>query len=196
AAARQRTGVDPKVETNTIGTLFIQWRKVLNGKQTTTQSRVSGRDREADAGGRECEGAQSTAWAGAQYDVPLARCVSAAGRRAERAGRASAPPPRPKRRKQTGAARAHRGAGRQHRTAGGGHRFFQRSLQASQRVAESPAAWRESVYAEVRRMTLREDSSLAVDRACRLAGVSRAGYYRVWMEHEPRAAETAVRGRI
>lgn len=45
-------------------------------------------------------------------------------------------------------------------------------------------------------MTLREDSLLSTDRACRLAGVSRAGYYRAWMEHEPRAAETGVRDRI
>ncbi len=45
-------------------------------------------------------------------------------------------------------------------------------------------------------MTLREDSPITVDRACRLAGVARAGYYRAWMEHEPRAAEAEVRGRI
>jgi putative transposase len=45
-------------------------------------------------------------------------------------------------------------------------------------------------------MTLREDSCMTVDRACRLAGVARAGYYRAWMEHEPRAAETGLRDRI
>lgn len=45
-------------------------------------------------------------------------------------------------------------------------------------------------------MTLREDSPLAADRACRLAGVSRAGYYRAWMESAPRAADTALRDRI
>jgi len=45
-------------------------------------------------------------------------------------------------------------------------------------------------------MTLREDSPMAVDRACRLAGIARAGYYRAWMEHEPRAAETQLRDRI
>jgi putative transposase len=44
-------------------------------------------------------------------------------------------------------------------------------------------------------MTLREDS-MPVDRACRLAAVARAGYYRAWMEHEPRAAEAEVRDRI
>jgi len=45
-------------------------------------------------------------------------------------------------------------------------------------------------------MTLREDSQLPVDRACRLAGVARASYYRAWMEHSPRAAETGLRDRI
>jgi putative transposase len=45
-------------------------------------------------------------------------------------------------------------------------------------------------------MTLREDCLLTTDRACRLAGVARAGYYRAWMEHEPRAAETGLRDRI
>jgi transposase InsO family protein len=45
-------------------------------------------------------------------------------------------------------------------------------------------------------MTLREDSPMRVDRACRLAGVARAGYYRAWVESEPRAAETALRDRI
>jgi putative transposase len=45
-------------------------------------------------------------------------------------------------------------------------------------------------------MTLREDCLLTTDRACRLVGVARAGYYRAWMEHEPRAAETGLRDRI
>lgn len=45
-------------------------------------------------------------------------------------------------------------------------------------------------------MTLREDCRIAVDRACRLAGIARAGYYRAWMEQEPRAAETDLRDRI
>lgn len=45
-------------------------------------------------------------------------------------------------------------------------------------------------------MTLREDTPITVDRACRLAGVARAGYYRAWREHQPRAAEAAMRDRI
>jgi putative transposase len=35
-----------------------------------------------------------------------------------------------------------------------------------------------------------------VDRACLLAGVSRAGYYRLWQESEPKQAETSLRDRV
>jgi transposase InsO family protein len=35
-----------------------------------------------------------------------------------------------------------------------------------------------------------------VDRACQLGGVSRAGYYRAWQEHEPLQAEVELRSRI
>ncbi len=37
---------------------------------------------------------------------------------------------------------------------------------------------------------------LTIDRTCRLAGVSRAGYYRHWAASAPRAEETAVRDAI
>ncbi len=45
-------------------------------------------------------------------------------------------------------------------------------------------------------MTGLEDTALSVDRACQLAAVSRAGYYRAWQEHEPLQAEVELRGRI
>ncbi len=45
-------------------------------------------------------------------------------------------------------------------------------------------------------MTGLEDTPLGVDRACQLAVVSRAGYYRAWQEHEPLQAEVELRGRI
>jgi transposase InsO family protein len=35
-----------------------------------------------------------------------------------------------------------------------------------------------------------------MDRACQLGGVSRAGYYRAWQEHEPLQTEVELRGRI
>ena len=44
-------------------------------------------------------------------------------------------------------------------------------------------------------MTLLGDG-ISVGRACELAGVSRAGYYREWAEHEPRQEEAAVRDAI
>jgi putative transposase len=34
--------------------------------------------------------------------------------------------------------------------------------------------------------------SLKIQRLCRLAGVSRAGYYRFWQKSAPRAHEKAV----
>lgn len=40
-------------------------------------------------------------------------------------------------------------------------------------------------------MTLLGDG-VSVGRACELAGVSRAGYYREWAGHEPRQEEVAV----
>jgi putative transposase len=41
-------------------------------------------------------------------------------------------------------------------------------------------------------MTLSQGSR-AIDRLCRLAGVSRAGYYRFWQAHAPRQHDTTVR---
>jgi putative transposase len=41
-------------------------------------------------------------------------------------------------------------------------------------------------------MTLSQ-GNLAIDRLCRLAGVSRAGYYRFWLESAPRRHDTALR---
>lgn len=41
--------------------------------------------------------------------------------------------------------------------------------------------------------TQREDKPLTIERACELARVSRAGYYRAWEESAPRQRETALR---
>ncbi len=41
-----------------------------------------------------------------------------------------------------------------------------------------------------------EDKTLTIERACDLARVSRAGYYRAWEESEPRRAEAELRDRI
>ena len=45
-------------------------------------------------------------------------------------------------------------------------------------------------------MTQREDSFITVDQSCRLAQVSRAGYYRAWEEHEPQQAAIGLRDHI
>lgn len=45
-------------------------------------------------------------------------------------------------------------------------------------------------------MTQLEDCLLTVDQSCRLAQVSRAGYYRAWEEHEPKQAAIELRHRI
>ena len=41
-----------------------------------------------------------------------------------------------------------------------------------------------------------EDKALTIEKACDLARVSRAGYYRAWEASQPRCAETALRDRI
>ena len=45
-------------------------------------------------------------------------------------------------------------------------------------------------------MTSPPQGTLPVDRLCRLAGVSRAGYYRHWQESAPRQEETGVRDAV
>ena len=44
-------------------------------------------------------------------------------------------------------------------------------------------------------MTVSQGSQ-TIHRLCRLAGVSRAGYYRFWQKSAPRAHDTAVRSVI
>ena len=60
-------------------------------------------------------------------------------------------------------------------------RFFSASLAACQgRHAGERRAWRDGVYAVIQAMTACRKASSAIERMCRLAGVSRAGYYRHW----------------
>lgn len=55
--------------------------------------------------------------------------------------------------------------------------------------------WRVSIYEEIREMTGLQGKG-NVERFCRLAGVSRAGFYRNWNETEPDEEEVALRDRI
>jgi transposase InsO family protein len=45
-------------------------------------------------------------------------------------------------------------------------------------------------------MVQRQGDHSGIEHMCRLAGVSRAGYYRLWLASKPRQAETALRDRI
>ena len=45
-------------------------------------------------------------------------------------------------------------------------------------------------------MTQLEDTPLTIDRACQIANVSRAGYYRAWEEHAPKQVDIELRSRI
>ena len=45
-------------------------------------------------------------------------------------------------------------------------------------------------------LTQQQDDPRGIERFCRLAGVSRAGYYRHWQASAPRQAETALRDAV
>ena len=45
-------------------------------------------------------------------------------------------------------------------------------------------------------MSPRPQGNLTVERLCRLAGVSRAGYYRHWAASKPREEETTIRDAV
>ena len=75
------------------------------------------------------------------------------------------------------------------------HRFFAKSLQACKGVApEEHRVWRDSIYGEIRSMMQLE--GFQANRACDLAHVSRAGFYRHYEEHEPRQADVELRDLI
>ena len=43
---------------------------------------------------------------------------------------------------------------------------------------------------------MRSAAHLSIESMCRLGQVSRAGFYRHWKEHEPRAEQTELRARM
>lgn len=58
-------------------------------------------------------------------------------------------------------------------------------------------AWRRAVYEVIQMMTSAlPQGQITIERLCRLAGVSRAGYYRFWQASAPRQHDTAVRDAI
>jgi len=58
-------------------------------------------------------------------------------------------------------------------------------------------AWRRAVYEVIQTMTSSvPQGQITIERLCRLARVSRAGYYRLWQASAPRQHDTAVRDAI
>jgi len=101
------------------------------------------------------------------------------------------------RRADEGAA-ADRRARAQGRSAAGRARFFSASLAAGQGNAGAERrSWRRGIYAVIQAMTAPlSQGELGVERMCRLAGLSRAGYYRHWQASAPRQEETELRDAI
>src|SRR5258707_11589183 len=103
----------------------------------------------------------------------------------------------PGRRSGSGPKIRHR-TGSEDRPAAGRPRFFPASLADSQgsRTAER-RAWREGVYTVIEAMPPPlPQGQTSVERMCRLARVSRAGYYRHWAASAPRQEETAIRDAV
>src|SRR5271156_1396805 len=73
--------------------------------------------------------------------------------------------------------------------------FFQRCV--AQNRGSTPArqrVWRDCVYEEIR--VMRPQTHLSVESMCRLAQVSRAGFYRHWQERAPCSEETELRAEV
>src|SRR5271170_1930290 len=73
--------------------------------------------------------------------------------------------------------------------------FFQRCV--AQNRGSTPArqrAWRDCVYEEIR--VMRPQTHLSVESMCRLAQVSRAGFYRHWQQREPGSEQTELRAEV
>jgi transposase len=81
---------------------------------------------------------------------------------------------------------AHRRVRAQNRTAGDGDRLLKKSLAAFQGASSgSRRQWRWRIYQQIREAAKAEDG---VSRLCRVAGLSRAGYYRFRRRHESQPA--------
>ncbi|TQN61070.1 IS3 family transposase [Agrobacterium tumefaciens] len=76
--------------------------------------------------------------------------------------------------------------------------FFARSLAALRGSSSSEQrSWRNGVFQVIEKMMADlPQGKLNIDRMCWLAGVSRASYYRHWLDSAPRRAETGLRDLI
>jgi putative transposase len=71
--------------------------------------------------------------------------------------------------------------------------FFRQCLAKNRgQTAAERRQWRHSIYAEIR-SRVQSQGGLTIEQMCDLARVSRAGFYRHWLEKEPTAAEMSLR---
>ena len=74
--------------------------------------------------------------------------------------------------------------------------FFRQCLAKNRgETAAERRQWRDSIYAEIR-SRVQSQGGLTIEQMCELARVSRAGFYRHWLEKEPSAAEMELRDAI
>src|ERR1039457_6555570 len=193
-------GVNPKIETRKLGTIFIEWEGTqIVRKEPCLYQGVQGGRGAADTRWRERERLAPGGPDQTQRAVPLARCVpqgwgsgiAAAG------GPAAGSPESAAAGCQSGGGRcaAGGGVGAQNWSTSSGYRFFAKSLQACKGIAsEEHSGWRDSIYGEIRSMMQLEGFQAA--HACDIARVPRPGSYRHYEEHEPRQADVALRDLI
>lgn len=76
--------------------------------------------------------------------------------------------------------------------------FFSRSLAALRgRSSLEQRFWRNGIFKVIEKMTTDlSQGEFNIDRMCWLAGVSRASYYRHWLDSAPRRAEAGLRDLI
>ena len=68
---------------------------------------------------------------------------------------------------------------------------------SGKRAPADRRSWRDGLYAVIQAMTAPlSQGELGIERMCRLAGLSRAGYYRHWQASAPRQEEMALRDAI
>jgi putative transposase len=75
--------------------------------------------------------------------------------------------------------------------------FFQQTLQHVAEERQQSGAWRDGVYTVIQAMMASGlQGVIGIEGMCRLADVSRAGYYRHWQASSPRREEAGLRDAI
>ena len=136
----------------------------------------------------------------AKVSLPVAASVRGRGQGGAGAAPRAAPRKQVRERKST-RSECSRAADRGIRTSAGpqaaGGGFFKTSLRASQgSSAESYQQWRQGVYRGIKTPLSFEGVALTVEQQCRLAEVSRAGFYRHLQQTAPKEADLLLRARL